>query len=84
MAVDVSIEPADDGLSIDRSSKNLDAEGEAALLNGVRLGNLGEDFQNYGDTSYCSKIPNWTRNATFSSPNLFFLRQITVSTRTIH
>ncbi|XP_064116478.1 piggyBac transposable element-derived protein 3-like [Macrobrachium nipponense] len=85
IAADVFIEPADDGLTdedsadedqgglIDNlSGKQLDAAGEAALPNGVRLGNLGEDLENYDDSSYCFKTPKWTRKATFSSPKPIF------------
>ena len=50
----------------------MDAAGEAALPNGVRLGNLGEDLENYDDSSYCFKTPKWTRKATFSSPKPIF------------
>ncbi|XP_064099507.1 uncharacterized protein LOC135210653 [Macrobrachium nipponense] len=99
IAADVFIEPADDGLTdedsadedqgglIDNlSGKQLDAAGEAALPNGVRLGNLGEDLENYDDSSYCFKTPKGggLERQHFLHQNQFFLRRITVNTGTYH
>ena len=85
MPADIFMEPADDGLTDEDSAdedqgglmdnlsgKQLDGAGEAALPNGIRIGNLGEDLDNHEESSYSYKSPKWIRNAAFPSVQPIF------------